>query len=67
VFLDLQGADEDSTRPEYGEARRKIIGAVRGLLITVVYTTRGDLRRIISARRVRPDERGKYDQGTSLP
>ena len=67
VFLDDRRVDGDSTRPEHGKARRITTGMVRGRLMTVVYTFRGDQRRIISARRVRPDERRKYGQSQTLP
>lgn len=39
-----------------GEARWKAIGIVNGRAITVVYTMRGELIRIISARRARANE-----------
>ncbi|MCA9876313.1 MAG: BrnT family toxin [Thermomicrobiales bacterium] len=57
---------EDSTRPDYGEERRKAIGCVSGRVVAVVFTFRGDRRRIISARRARPNERKQYDQGSSI-
>lgn len=63
VFLDPFVLEEDSTRPEYGEVRRKAVGNVRGRMVTVIFTLREDRRRIISARRARPDERQRYDQG----
>jgi uncharacterized protein len=66
VFLDGARVDDDSSRPEHGEVRRKTTGLVQGQLMTVVYTVRGDHRRIISARRVRPNERREYDQGQTL-
>lgn len=65
VFADPDHLEEDSTRPEYGEERRRAIGAVQGRTVTVVYTDRGQTRRIILARRARKDERDRYDQGTS--
>jgi uncharacterized DUF497 family protein len=66
VFLDPQVVEEDSTRPEHGEIRRKAVGSVRGRMITVIFTPREDRRRIISARRARPDERKRYDQGAPI-
>lgn len=67
VFLDDRRMDEDSSRPEHGEVRRKTTGMVRGQLMTVIYTVRGGQHRIISARGVRPNERRQYDQGQALP
>jgi uncharacterized DUF497 family protein len=67
VFLDERRVDEDSSRPEHGEARRKSTGMVRGRLMSLVYTFRGDQRRIFSASWVRRDERRKYGQGETLP
>ena len=51
VFLDPYRTDVDASRPEDGEMRRKVIGLVEGRLLTVVYTARADVVRIISARR----------------
>ncbi len=42
------------------EARRKALGPVHGRLVAVIYTWRGTSIRIISARRVRPNERRAY-------
>ncbi len=62
VFDDPNCLIEDSSRPEYGEIRMKAIGSVQGRLITVIFTDRGQVRRTISARRVRDNERRKYYQ-----
>ena len=43
-------------REEWGEARIVAIGSVDGHVLAVVYTDRGDIRRIISARRARKKE-----------
>lgn len=64
VFADPRHLEEDSTKPEFGEERRRAIGTVQGRTVTVVYTDRGDIRRIISARRARKDERDRYDRRT---
>jgi uncharacterized DUF497 family protein len=66
VFLDPHVIEEDSTRPEHGELRRKAVGSVRVRMVAVIFTLREDRRRIISARRARPDERKRYDQGASI-
>lgn len=42
---------------EYGEVRIVAVGMIEGLEYTVVYTDRGDVRWIISARRANKKER----------
>jgi uncharacterized DUF497 family protein len=44
-------------RRDYGEERIIAIGEVKGEVIMVVYTDRGQVRRIISARRANRKER----------
>jgi uncharacterized DUF497 family protein len=61
VFLDSDGIDFDASRAEDGEARRKRVGRIDGRLFTVVYTERGDLIRLISARRANAQEERFYD------
>lgn len=58
---------EDSTRPEHGERRRKAIGQVAGSMVAVIFTDRDGLRRIISARKARRDERTRYGAGAAAP
>jgi hypothetical protein len=48
---------------DYGEDRFLATGCVEALLVTVVYTERGDCIRIISARKANANERRTYDQG----
>ena len=43
-------------RHAWGEARVVAVGAVENVMLAVVYTDRGDVRRIISARRAREKE-----------
>jgi uncharacterized DUF497 family protein len=52
--------DEDRT-VDYGEQRYKVIGYAEGKLITVVYTERNGLVRLISARKPSPQERKNYE------
>jgi uncharacterized DUF497 family protein len=52
--------EEDDTRRDYGERRIKAIGEANGIIVSVVYTWRGDRRRLISARRAGTDERKEY-------
>jgi len=47
-------------RREYGEVRIIALGAVNGRELAVVYTMRGEDRRIISARRAHSRERKAY-------
>ena len=60
VFLDPKHIDFDVTRPEQGEERRKVVGTIDGRLYTVVYTMRGDVTWLISARRANKAEVRKY-------
>ena len=54
----IEWADE---RCDYGEARVRAIGEVDGLVLHVVFTDRGDVRRIISARVANKKERNRWD------
>jgi uncharacterized DUF497 family protein len=56
VFLDPQVVIEDTTRPSDGEQRSKAIGDIEGKLYAVVFTRRGAIYRLISARRTNPKE-----------
>lgn len=47
-------------RFDYGETRMRVLGEVNGELLHVVYTDRGDLRWIISARRASRKERRRW-------
>jgi len=58
VFDDAYTESED--RREYGEQRYLSTGVVDGILITVVWTPRGRLRRIITAWRATKRERQMY-------
>lgn len=62
AFLDDRRIDFDVTRPQDGEERRKTVGLIDGRIMTVVYTPRGDLSWIISARRANPPEERRYVQ-----
>lgn len=55
----LEGADD---RRDYGEARIIALGVVDNRELVVVYTMRGEHRRIISARRANSRERKTYRQ-----
>jgi uncharacterized DUF497 family protein len=62
VFDDPFALIEQDLDEDYGEDRFRATGLVEGLLITVVYTERGDCIRIISARKANNDEQRAYDQ-----
>ena len=47
-------------RLNYGEARVRAIGEADGLVLHVVFTDRGDIRRIISARLASRKERDRW-------
>jgi uncharacterized protein len=47
-------------RADYGETRIKAIGEVDGIVLTVIYTDREDVRWIISARRANRKERALW-------
>ena len=49
-------------RRAYGETRIAAIGVTKGIELTVIYTVRNEVRRIISARRARRDERRTYHE-----
>ena len=52
---------EQDFAEDYGEDRFLATGRVEGLLVTVIYTERGDCIRIISARKASSDEQRAYD------
>ena len=60
VFWDDNRLDVDTTRADDGEERRKAIGLIEGKLYTVVYTLRGSVCRLISARRSHAKEARSY-------
>jgi uncharacterized protein len=63
AFLDPGFQTEADTRRDYGEPRFRLYGRVDGRLFVIVYTMRGGLVRIISARKANPRERLRYGQG----
>ena len=50
-----------SNQPERSESRFLAIGEISGITITVIYTWRGENRRLISARKARRYERENYE------
>lgn len=62
VFDDAFALVEQDIGEDYGEQRFLAIGMIDGLLVTVVYTERGERIRIISARKANSHEQRKYYQ-----
>ncbi len=60
VFLDSRRLVREDHREDYGEARYQAIGSVSGSVLFVVYTIRGRVYRLISARLARASERKDY-------
>ena len=60
VFEDENAQDDLDDREGYGEARSNRTGLAGGKLITVTYTERDDLIRIISARKATRREQQIY-------
>ncbi len=61
VFDDLQRFVKPDTRIDYGEDRFLAYGMIEGRVYVVVYTMRGSIYRIISARKAKPREVREYD------
>ena len=63
-FWDIYSFDWDTSvrisSPRYGEMRWLAIGFIRGRLHCVIYTNRGEQRRIISIRKANPREERTY-------
>jgi hypothetical protein len=55
--------ESEDRRRDYGERRFRVFGYWRGTVLHVVYTWRGERRRIITARRAKPNERRTYYAG----
>ncbi len=60
VFEDLSRIEWLDDREDYGEDRFVTVGQVQGREIVVVYTMRGENRRLIMARRATRREREEY-------
>ena len=61
VFNDKDKIEITDNRKDYGEERKKIIGKVMDLLLSIIYTIRGTAVRIISARAASKKERKDYN------
>ena len=61
VFKDDNSKIAPDLRKDYGEERWKIIGKIYGTIISVIYTVRNRVTRIISARKASINERNEYN------
>ena len=60
VFVDEHRLDIVDDRKNYGEPRRIVVGEVVGRVWVVVYTVRGGVHRLISARKANEREQRRY-------
>jgi hypothetical protein len=50
----------EDTRRDYGERRFRTLGRLQGRMVMIVWTLRGEARRIISMRKCNERENDKY-------
>jgi|HubBroStandDraft_6_1064221.scaffolds.fasta_scaffold31797_4 uncharacterized DUF497 family protein len=60
VFLDPYRLDNEDKRRDYGEERRLTLGRIEWRLYAVAYTMRGEIVRLISARKANQREQRRY-------
>ena len=60
LIFDGDTMEWPDARRDYGEARVRAVGEVDGIVLHVVFTDRGDKRRIISARVANKKERNQW-------
>lgn len=65
VFLDTHRLDSEDTRRDYREERRIAMGKIEGRLFVVAYTPRGEVIRLISARKANEREQRQYHETLS--
>jgi uncharacterized DUF497 family protein len=65
IFLDPHRLDSADTRRDYSEERRLTLGKIEGRLFAVVYTPRGTVIRLISARKANEREKRRYHETLS--
>lgn len=61
VFDDPCAIDNEERSMNYGEFRRRIVGLGQGRFLTVIYTERDEVIRLISARKATKSERQEYE------
>ena len=62
-FADRRTRTTNVTKPEHGGPRFKAVGTVDDQIVAVIFTDRGSVRRIISARRSKIERRDYLDEG----
>ncbi len=62
VFSDEFRIEIPDNRKDYGEKRIRVIGRVVNLILSVIYTMRGIVVRIISVRLASRKERAMYNE-----
>lgn len=66
VFGDGRQLIRQDTRYDYGEDRFQLLGSIEGRVFAVIYTVRGSILRIISARKASRREVREYEHYTHL-
>ncbi len=61
VFLDPQRITTQDLRWNYGEERFRVLADIEGRTYVVIFTKRGSLTRIISARKANAREVAEYE------
>lgn len=61
VFAGPTLEDPDERR-DYGELRMVTVGLLRGRMVIVIWTPRGDARHVISMRKANEREKARYRQ-----
>jgi uncharacterized protein len=61
AFMDAGRMIQKDSRWDYGEDRYQLLGAIDGRVFFLVYTVRGTMLRIISARKVNQREVKDYE------
>ena len=64
AFLDGDRIVGRDGRWDYGEDRYQLLGEIEGRVFVVIYTMRGSVMRIISARKANVREVREYEQNT---
>lgn len=64
AFLDDDRIVGQDRRRDYREDRYRLLGAIEGRVFVVIYTRRGSIIRIISARKANAREVREYEQNT---
>ena len=62
AFLDPNRIIRRDRRWDYGEDRYRLLGAIEARVFILIYTMRGSVIRIISARKANRKEVGDYEQ-----